>query len=186
MRNIYLFMMVTLDGFFEGPKREIDWHNADNSEFNDFAVDQLNHTGMILFGRVTYEMMASYWPTPDAVRNDPVVAGRMNSLPKIVFSKTLSKAEWNNTRLVKENINEEILKLKKQSGGDIAIFGSSDLAVSLIRDGLIDEIRVIINPVVLGNGKSLFHGIGEKFKLKLLRTKVFQSGNVLLCYSALK
>ena len=181
MRKMIFFMLTTLDGFYEGPNKEIDWHNVDE-EFNEFAIEQLNSVDVLLFGRVTYELMASYWPTPAATTNDPIVADKMNSLPKIVFSKTLSSVEWQNTRLVKENIAEEISKLKQQPGKDLIIFGSSDLAVTLIQHGLIDEYRIMVNPVVLGNGKSLFKGINHKLNLKLLKTKTFRSGNVLLYY----
>ncbi len=130
MRKVFLFNMVTLDGFFEGPHQDISWHNVDE-EFNEFAIAQLKEVSTLLFGRVTYEVMANYWPTEIAKENDPAVAELMNSLPKIVFSKTLDKAEWDNTRLVKENIPEEVSKLKQESGKDIAIFGSSNLAVTL-------------------------------------------------------
>lgn len=179
MRKVVVFMMVTLDGFFEGPNGEIDWHNVDE-EFNEFAIDQLNSIDVLLFGRVTYQLMASYWPTPAAITNDPIVADKMNHLPKIVFSKTLSSVEWQNTRLVKENIAEEISKLKQQPGKDLIIFGSSDLAVTFIQYGLIDEYRIMVNPVVLGNGKPLFKGIKDRLYLKLLKTRTFRSGNVLL------
>jgi dihydrofolate reductase len=181
MRRVFLFMMVTLDGFFEGPNHDIDWHNVDE-EFNEFAIQQLDDVDTLLFGRVTYEGMASYWPTQFAKENDPVVADKMNTVPKIVFSRTLDKAEWTNSRLVKEHIAEEVSKLKQQQGRDLAIFGSSDLAVSLLQMGLIDELRIMVNPVVLGNGKRLFAGIDEKLNLKLLKTQTFRSGNVLLYY----
>lgn len=181
MRKVFLFMMVTLDGFFEGPGHDIDWHNVDE-EFNEFAINQLNDVDMLLFGRVTYEGMASFWPTPFAKENDPIIAEMMNTTPKIVFSKTLEKAEWQNTRLVKENVAEEIAKLKQQPGKDLAIFGSSDLAVSLIQMGLLDELRIMVNPVVLGNGKPLLKGIHDKLNLKLLKTMPFRSGNILLYY----
>ena len=181
MRKVILFMAVSLDGFFEGPNREIDWHNVDK-EFNEFAISQLNEFGTLLFGRVTYQLMAGYWPTPAATTDDQFVAGKMNSLPKIVFSRTLDKADWNNTRLVKDNVAEEVNKLKNQPGKDIAIFGSSNLCVSFIQMGLIDEFRIMVNPVVLGNGHPLFGGIRDKLKLKLLKTKTFSSGNVLLYY----
>jgi dihydrofolate reductase len=181
MRKLFLFMMVSLDGFFEGPNHELDWHNVD-AEFNEFAAGQLNEVDILLFGRRTYQLMAGYWPTQLARENDPVVAEKMNNLPKIVFSKTLEKAEWNNSRLVKENIAEEIMKLKLQPGKDVAIFGSSNLCVSLIQLSLIDELRIMINPVVLGKGNPLFGGIKDKLNLKLLKTKIFRSGNVLLYY----
>lgn len=182
MRKVFLFNMVTLDGFFEGPHQDISWHNVDE-EFNEFAIDQLNEIDMLLFGRVTYQGMASYWPTEGAIHDDPSVAGLMNSLPKIVFSKTLDKAEWNNTRLVKDHAAEEVSTLKQQPGKDIAIFGSSDLAVTLAERGLIDEYRIIVNPVFLGDGTPLLKGIKEKLKLKLLHARIFNSGNVLLYYA---
>jgi dihydrofolate reductase len=131
---------------------------------------------------VTYEGMASFWPTQFALENDPIVANKMNAAAKLAFSTTLDKAEWNNTRLVKDHIAEEVSKLKQQPGKDIAIFGSSDLAVSLIHMGLIDEFRIMVNPVVLGSGKRLFQGLQDKLNLKLIKTRTFHSGNVLLYY----
>jgi dihydrofolate reductase len=181
MRKVFLFMMVTLDGFFEGPGHEIDWHNVDE-EFNEFAIDQLNEVDALLFGRVTYQGMASYWPTPFAKENDPIIADKMNTVPKIVFSKTLDKVEWNNSRLVNENIAEEVLQLQQQQGRDLAIFGSANLMVSLLQMGLVDELRIMVNPVVLGNGKPLFKGIHDTLNLKLIKTRTFRSGNVLLYY----
>jgi dihydrofolate reductase len=129
--------------------------------------------------------MAGYWPTELATTDDPVVAGKMNSLPKVVFSKTLSSAEWNNTTLVKENYEEEVLKLKQQPGRNLVIFGSSDLAVTFMEHDLIDEFQIFVNPVILGKGKPLFNGIKHRYKLKLLSTRTFGSGNVLLCYQPL-
>ena len=184
MRKVILFNMMTLDGFFEGPGREIDWHNVD-AEFNTFAIDQLDAADLLLFGRVTYEMMASYWPTSQATTDDQVVAGKMNAIAKIVFSKTLKNASWNNTRLVKDHAAEEILKLKAQPGKDILIFGSAGLAATLTAPGLIDEYRVMLNPLLLGSGTPLFQGLQPKLKLKLLRARTFASGNVLLVYQPL-
>ena len=177
--------MITLDGFFAGPKGEIDWHNVDE-EFNEFAIDQLNTAGGLIFGRVTYLFMASYWPTPTAITDDPVVAAKMNSIPKIVFSKTLENVGWNNTRLVKGNIVEEISKLKEQPGKDLYIFGSANLASSFIQKGLIDEYRIILNPVVLGSGIPLFQDIQDRLNLKLVKVRAFRSGNVLLYYEPVK
>jgi len=181
MRKILFFMLTSLDGYFEGTNRELDWHNVDD-EFNDLAIEQLNSVDILLFGRVTYAMMASFWPTPFAIETDPIVAEKMNSKPKIVFSKTLTNAEWQNTRLVKTNFAEEISKLKQQPGRDLIIFGSSDLAVTFLRAGLLDEIRILVNPLILGNGKSLFKGFDQKLNLKLLKTRAFRNGNMLLHY----
>jgi dihydrofolate reductase len=185
MRKAIFQMLVSLDGYYEGPNREIDWHNVD-AEFNEVAIDFLNTVDVLLFGRLTYELMAGYWPTPEATTNDPIVAYKMNSMPKIVFSRTLQKAEWSNTRLVRDNIAEEISKLKRQPGKDLAIFGSSDLGLTLIQHDLIDEYRIIVNPVVLGGGKSLFKGIESRLTLTLLRATTFRSGNVMLCYEPIR
>lgn len=181
MRRLFSFNMVTLDGFFEGPNHEIDWHNVDD-EFNEFAIEQTGTVDVLLFGRVTYQMMASYWPTPSAIADDPVVAGQMNRVPKIVFSRTLDKAEWNNTRLIRDGIAEEILKLKQQPGKDLALFGSANLMSTLMQLDLIDEHRIMVNPVVLGGGNPLFQRSQDKLNLKLIRTRIFGNGNVLLCY----
>jgi dihydrofolate reductase len=181
MRKIIISEMVTLDGFFSGPNGETDWHNVDE-EFNDYANDLLNSVDTLLFGRVTYQFMASYWPSPYATTNDPIVAGKMNALQKIVFSSTLEKAEWENSKLIREGSAEEIAKLKRLPGKDMVIFGSGNLVSTLAQQGLIDEYRIIVNPVVLGDGILLFKDLPDKLPLKLLKTKTFRSGNVLLYY----
>lgn len=173
--------MITVDGFFEGPNKEIDWHNVD-SEFNDFAVEQLNNASCLIFGRLTYQLMENYWPTPAALSDDPVVAQKMNSIAKIVFTRTLDKTEWNNTRLVKGDIELECEKLKLENEKDIFIFGSANLATSFKKLDLIDEYRIIINPIILGRGNPLFKPADEPLKLKLIRIRPFISGNVLLYY----
>lgn len=180
MRKLFSFNMVTLDGFFEGSNQDITWHNVDE-EFNEFAIEQLHTMDTILFGRITYQFMESYWPTPDAVEDDPIVAGQMNSLSKIVFSKTLQKAEWNNSRLIKDNLAEEIRNLKQQPGKDLAVFGSANLLATLTQLNLIDEHRIMVNPIILGKGIPLFK-TDTLTKLKLQSARTFQSGNVLLCY----
>jgi len=181
MTKLIVFNLITLDGFFEGLNSDISWHNVDE-EFNEFAIENLNLIGGLLFGRITYQLMASYWPTKQSVEDDPVVAAKMNSLPKYVVSKTLNKVEWNNSKLIKENITDEIHKLKQRSEKDINIFGSGKLVSSLIGSGLIDEFRILVNPVILGKGNPLFTNINEKLKLKLINTRQFKNGNILLCY----
>src|SRR5229473_5910355 len=153
-RKVILFNLITLDGFFEGPNQDISWHNVDE-EFNEFAIEQLDTMGAIIFGRVTYGGMASYWPTEIALADDPAVAGKMNRIPKFVFSKSLDQADWSNTTLLKGDLAQEITQLKQQPGKDLFIFGSGRLAANLTRLGLIDEYRLIVNPVVLGNGTPL-------------------------------
>jgi dihydrofolate reductase len=181
MRRLYSFMVVTLDGFYEGPNGEFDWPNVDE-EFNRFGVEQLHDTDLLLFGRVTYEGMAAYWPTPAARQDDPEVAELMNGLPKVVVSTTLGSADWEPTRLVGGNVAEEVAKLKQEPGRGIAIMGSPGLTVSLIELGLVDELRVMVNPIVLGSGRSLFRTTSDRLRLELLQTRTFSSGNVLLTY----
>lgn len=182
MRKVLFFMMTSLDGYYEGAKPwELDWHHVDG-EFNEFAVAQMAEADTFLFGRKTYEGMAAYWPTEQSVKDSPRVAKIMNETPKVVFSQTLEKADWQNTRLVKTVAAEEVKKLKDQSGKDLLIIGSSDLTVSLMKYNLVDEFRVMVNPVVLGKGKPLFAGLPDRYSLKLLKTRTFKSGNALLYY----
>lgn len=185
MRPVIMFNFITLDGMFEGPNGDISWHNTDE-EFNEYAIEQTGWFGAIIFGRVTYEMMASYWPTEMALKDDPEVAKLMNKAQKLVFSRTLEKADWENTTLVKGNIADEINKLKQQPGNPIAVFGSGNLSTTLTNLGLIDEYRIMVNPIILGKGTPLFHDIEKSVKLKLVDSRVFKSGNVLLNYQPVR
>jgi dihydrofolate reductase len=181
MKKLLAFDLVSLDGYFEGPNRDISWHNVD-AEFNDYAIAMLNFVDTLLFGRVTYELMAGFWPTPEAIKNDPIVADKMNTLPKVVFSRTLNKAEWSNTRLVKDNLEDEIRTMKKLPGRAIALLGSGTIMSELAQLGLIDEYWIMVNPLVLGAGTPLFKGIKNRLDLKLLGTQSFRNGNVALRY----
>jgi dihydrofolate reductase len=177
MRKVIVSNLVSLDGFFEGTNKELDWFVVDH-EFFEYAKDMLRSADTLLFGRVTYQHMANYWPSAPADE----IADKMNNLPKIVFSKTLQKVEWKNSRLVQDNIGEEISKLKQQPGKDMVLLGSAKLASELLQLGLIDEYRVILQPVLLGSGNPLFKEIKERIKLKLAGTKSFGSGVVVLYY----
>ena len=182
MRKVTAFNFVTLDGYFEGPKKgDISWHRH-GAEENEYAAENLKSAGTLLFGRVTYEMMARYWPTATAIKNDPIVAEGMNKADKIVFSRTLKKVEWNNTRLMKVNIVEEIKNLKQMSGKDMTLLGSGSVLTQFAEQGLIDEYQIMVDPVVIGDGTPIFKGISHKLDLKLMRTRTFNSGVVLLCY----
>ena len=185
MRKVLFSMLISLDGYYEDANQSIDWHNVD-AEFNVYAEALLNSVDTLLFGRVTYQGMASYWPTPDAIKNDPIIAAKMNSLQKVVFSRTLDKAGWQNTRLVKGDAAHEVARLKQLSGKDMVIFGSSDLAAALSAHGLIDEYMIMVNPIFLGSGKPLLKGIQGRLKLQLLNTKTFQNGNVMLTYGPIQ
>jgi dihydrofolate reductase len=181
MRKLFVFNLVSLDGFFAGPDGELDWHNVD-AEFNEYAISMLDSVDTLLFGRVTYDLMAGYWPTPEGVKDDPLVAQRMNDLSKVVFSRTMDKAGWRNTRLVMDNIVDEIKNLKKQSGKDMVILSSGTIVSQFAQSGLIDEYRFMVNPIVLGSGKPMFQDLKDRLPLKLLKTWTFRSGNVLLTY----
>lgn len=181
MRKLLSFMVVTLDGYYEGPNGEFDWPNVD-AEFNEFSISQLNDIDTLLFGRVTYEGMASYWPTPTALEFDPIITERMNSIPKVVYSKSLTEASWQNSTLISEDVGTAVPKLKQEPGGALAVFGSPTLTVSMLEEGLVDELRVMVMPILLGGGKSLFTGLRERVHLKLGTTTVFSSDNVLMTY----
>ncbi len=179
MRKVYLFMMVSLDGFFEGPDHDLSWHNVDG-EFVDFAVKQLDETGAILFGRRTYEMMAEFWPSEYAKKTDPLTSERMGALPKYVASRSLRSVGWENSHLLGSDAAKDITALKSGPGKPIAILGSNNLCVSLMEAGLVDEFRIMVNPIAIGSGTPLFHGLKGRFPLKLIKTREFGSGNVLL------
>jgi dihydrofolate reductase len=184
MRKLIVFNQVTLDGYFAGPGGDISWAHKGKSdpEWNAFVAENASGGGMLVFGRVTYEMMASYWPTPLAAERDPVVAERLNALPKIVFSRTLDKASWQNTKLLKGDLAAEMRKLKQQPGPGMAILGSGRITAQLAAAGLIDAFQLVVNPIVLGSGRTMFDGIEKQLALKLIRTRAFANGNVLLSY----
>lgn len=185
MRKIILFMMTSVDGYFEGPDHDISWHNVDE-DFNSFAQKQIHEMDLMMFGRRTYEMMAEYWPTEAAINDDPTIAKLMNETSKVVISSSLESTDWQNTKIINENVEDEIKKLKNQEGKNIIIFGSNELVVNLTRLGLMDEYRIMVAPVVIGSGTSLFEGLDQKVNLKLIKSEPFKNGNVLLCYEPIK
>lgn len=182
-RKLFLFMMVSADGYFEGPNHDLSWHNV-SPEFHAFSDEQLSQTGLILFGYKTFQMMASYWTTPEALAVNPTTTKAMNEMPKVVVSTTLFEPKWDNTAVVlSDSIGEEIQRLKSMSGKSIALFGSNDLCVKLMERGLVDEFRLMMNPIALGSGSSVFRGLKRTTPLQLVSTQQFKSGNVLNCYS---
>jgi dihydrofolate reductase len=184
MRKLVVFNTVTLDGYFTGENGDISWAHTDpqDDEWNDFVAGNASGDGLLLFGRITYEMMVSYWPTSLAAENDPVVAEGMNNLPKIVFSRTLNEASWQNTRLVKGNLVAEVQKLKNESGPDMTILGSGTIVSQLAAAGLIDEYQIVVAPVILGRGRTMFADLPEKLPLKLTMSRTFNNGHVFLRY----
>lgn len=181
MRKLFVSNLVTLDGYFEGPGNNLDWFRVDD-EFLSIARQQLLEVDSILFGRVTYQMMEQYWPTAAPPRDDAVITEKMNQLPKIVFSRTLTEVNWNNSRLVKGEGAEEVARLKKQPGKDLVIFGSGMLLSEFTEKGLIDEYRLFINPVVLGAGTPQFRNLSHPLHLDLQETRNLASGVIMATY----
>jgi dihydrofolate reductase len=184
MRKLVAFNNVTLDGYFTGADGDMSWaHGGErDAEFDAFVADNAKGGGMLVFGRVTYAMMAGYWPTPVAAERDPVVAERMNGLPKVVFSRTLDTASWSNTRLVKSDLAAAVRELKSEAGPDMAILGSGSIVAQLAQARLIDAYQVVVNPVVLGKGRTMFDGLDERLDLKLAKSRTFPKGKVFLSY----
>lgn len=174
-----MWNLVTLDGYFEGATPwEIDWHEyVWGDELEQFSLDQAAAADLLLFGRVTYEGMAAHWTSAEGD-----VADVMNSISKVVFSSTLETADWNNTRLVTENAEEEVARLKQRPGKDILVFGSADLCSTLMQHDLIDEYRFCVVPVVLGEGNPLFKARPEPMKMELVKTRPLETGGVILYY----
>jgi dihydrofolate reductase len=184
MRRVIVFNNVTVDGYFAASSGEMQWahRNTQDEEYGAFVAGNANGDGQLLFGRITYQMMASFWPTPMAMEQLPAIAKGMNRMSKVVFSRTLSEVTWNNTTLVKGDLVEEVRKMKKKAGPDMAILGSGSIVSQLARAELIDEFQVMVNPVILGGGRTMFDDVGKKLNLKLERTRAFRNGNVLLNY----
>ena len=192
MGRLLVFMTVSTNGFFEGTNHDISWHNVDE-EVHQFAIELLAATDTILFGRRTYQLFEDFWPKipDDSTTPKPIleIAHLINNVNKIVYSKTLDRVQeknnWKNVKLAREVDPGEISRLKRERDKNLTV-GGSNLAVTLAELGLIDEVQIMISPVVLEEGTPLLQGIRKKLALKLLRTRVFNSGNVLLCYETLK
>ncbi|MGH6713806.1 MAG: dihydrofolate reductase family protein [Bradyrhizobium sp.] len=178
MAKLIMWNLMTLDGFVEGPNRDISWHSdVWGEELEQLSIEQLNAAGGLLFGRVTYELMANHWPSATGA-----VADFMNAAPKYVFSRTPRQSGWNNTRMFADDVAETVTRLKRDTRKDILLFGSADLASHLIAHGLIDEFRIALNPIILGGGTPLFKP-GEQARLKLLDSRPMSTGIVILRYT---
>ncbi|MGX1477167.1 UNVERIFIED_CONTAM: dihydrofolate reductase [Streptomyces canus] len=183
MRKIVLMMSVSLDGYIEGPDRDISWHRVDD-ELHTHMNATVAGMGGLLHGRVVYELMADYWPTADADPDAPAsvreFAPIWRDLPKVVYSRTLTKVDWNST-LVREVVPEEVRALKEQPGGDLAL-GGADVGETFLRYGLVDELRIYVHPVLVGRGKPLFPHTDTLTSLRLVESHTFGNGVVLLRY----
>jgi dihydrofolate reductase len=181
MRRIVLMLSVSLDGYMEGPNRDLGWHQVDD-EVHDHFNEVLAAMSAFLDGRVTYELMAEFWPTADSDPESPrpmvEFAKIWRDMPKIVYSRTLERADWNAT-VVREVVPAEVEALKAQDGGDLAL-GGADLAATFLRHDLVDEFRLYVHPVVLGAGTPLFPPSDTPRPLRLVETRTFGNGVVLL------
>jgi dihydrofolate reductase len=187
MRKISVFNFLTLNGFYKGDEEDISWHHHGGEEA-DFAGDSANpeQPNDLMFGRITYQMMARFWPTEAGKAANPRVAEGMNRSEKFVFSRTLKTAEWAGTKILKGDIVDETIRLKKSPGPDITVLGSGQIITQLAPEGLIDSFMFMVDPVVLGSGTSLFSGIPGKLDLTLTQSRTFKSGVVLLSYDVRK
>jgi dihydrofolate reductase len=183
MRKITAFMFLTINGHYKGLNEDISWH-IHGEEGNKFSENQLKADNILLFGRITYEMMMGFWPTKMAYDSYPKVAERMNNSEKIVLSNSLTEAEWQNTIILSGNTIEQIRELKYTTGKNITILGSGTIINQFTEAGLIDEYEFLIDPIAIGKGTPLFDNISGKLELNLLESRIFKkSGSVLLTYA---
>ena len=184
MRKLVVFNFLTLNGYFEGPDGDLSWHRHGEEE-GKYASESVGQGGVLLFGRITYEHMAAFWPTPMAMQQMPAVAKGMNNAEKIVFSRTLKTADWENTNIISGDLIKEVDRLKKVPGKDMCLLGSGSILTQLADAGLIDEYQFMVDPVALGSGTPAFKGLKKKLDLKLVSTRKFSSGVLLLNYQPL-
>jgi len=182
MRRLSVFENVSLDGFFADATNDMSWAHKHDDEWNAFAGANAGGDGALLFGRVTYQMMASFWPTPQAAQMLPDVAAGMNRMPKFVASRTLDRADWQNTTLLKSDLVGAIQALKASAGPDLVVLGSGSIVSQLAQARLIDEFQLVVNPVVLGTGRSLFETVQGRLDVRLTRSRSFTNGNLVLWY----
>lgn len=181
MALLTAFVFTTLNGFLNDPNGDISWHQHGEEE-NEYASKSMQANNTLLFGRKTYDMMASYWPTPMAMEHDAAVATGMNSADKIVFSNTMKVAHWQGTKIINGDIVEQMKVLKKTSKNNMTILGSGSILTLFAKHGLIDELNVMIDPVAIGSGSTLFAGLDEEINFELVSTRAMKSGVVLLSY----
>ena len=182
MRRLYVFNNVSLDGYFTDKDSDMSWAHQSDAEFNEFTQSNAQGGGVMVFGRVTYDMMIKFWPTPMAMQSNPIVAERLNGAEKIVFSRTMDQASWNNTKVVNGDIVAGMRTLKEQPGDDMVIMGSGSIVSQFTTAGLIDEFQFVLCPIILGAGRTLFEGVAPRPALKRTQSRTFKNGNVFLRY----
>jgi dihydrofolate reductase len=183
MRKLIAFENITLDGNFTDKNNDMSWAHNNDPEWTEFTNGNASGGGMLLFGRVTYDMMAGYWPTEMAMNQMPTVAKAMNAMPKIVFSRTMQRADWSNTQVIRHDIVTEVRKLKNEIGPGMAIMGSGSIVSQLSDARLIDEYQLALHPLALGAGRTIFDGLKSRLDLKFVSSRNFKNGNVFLRYT---
>lgn len=188
MRRLIVFNNISLDGYFVDAHASMSWaHNtAPDAEWQAFMVANSTSPAVLVFGRITYDLMVSFWPTPMAAQQMPAAAEGMNRSQKLVFSRTMDKASWNNTRVVKTDPVAEMRRLKNEPGDDLCILGSGSIVAQLAPEGLIDEYLIAVAPVALGKGRTMFEGVTKPLKFTRTKCQPFANGNVLLCYEPIR
>ena len=186
MRKLSVFNQVSLDLYIADREGDMSWAHKHDPEWDAWVTSNASGDGELLFGRVTYQQMASFWPTPTAREMMPVVAERMNQARKVVFSRGLRNAEWQNTRLIQSELGPAVEALKHEAGPDMVLMGSASIVRQLAELDLIDAYQLVINPLILGEGKSMFSGLKQRLGLKLVNTRGFQNGNLALTYERVR
>jgi dihydrofolate reductase len=184
MRTLLAFENISVDGCFADASGDIGWayRQPPDPEFDAFIAGNASGGGVLLLGRITYELMAGWWPTEQAKQANPVVAEGMNAMQKVVFSRTLRDAAWDNTTVVSDDMAGAVRRMKQEPGPGMAILGSGSIVTQLAREGLIDEYQLVLNPVILGGGRQLCEGLGDRLGLTLGSARAFANGNVVLRY----
>ena len=182
MRKVVVFNSISLDGYFTDGTNDVAWAHKRDPEWQAFTAENAGGAAELLFGRRTYEMMAGFWPSPQARQSMPKVAESMNAMRKTVFSRTLTTAAWQNSRIVGTDLVAEVRRMKQEAGPDILIMGSGEIVAQLTQAGLIDAFQFVVVPIVLGSGRTLFTGVTGKPRLELTKTRAFQNGNVVGWY----
>jgi len=187
MAKVIVFEHLSTDGYFMDEDGDISWtKNNHDAKFNEFTIENVKQGGILVFGKITYELMAKFWATPEAFELFPEIAPSMNNLPKIVFSKTLKEATWANTNIIHGDLIEQMRKLKNEASTNIVILGSGSIVAQLALTEVIDEYQFIYNPIILGSGRTLFDGVHENTYLKLIDCKAFENGKVFTRYKAIR
>lgn len=185
MRKVSVFNSVSMDGYYTGANNDMSWAHEGGSdpEIVEFTKGNAQGRNALVFGRVTYDLMARWWPTPEAAKAMPEVARGMNDAPKIVFSRTRNEATWSNSTLLNEDPAKAIARIKLTPGPDLTVLGSGTIVAQLAAAGLVDEVQLMLVPVVLGAGKSQFAGVAGKPWWKMSRSKTFKNGRVFIAYA---